>query len=75
MTSHYSTQLLGAGRSPAFTGHGWPAPALAVGPAAKRSQAVYIINPADPLLFTFPLQKLPQQTSGVNLDHDKGKAA
>ena len=66
---------LGAGRSPAFTRHGWRAPALAVGPAAKLSQPVYITTPVDPILFTFGLQELPQQTSGVNLDYDKGKTA
>ena len=59
--------LPGAGRSPANKGHGWPAPALAVGPAQGDSQTVDIIRNADLLFAVLPLQGLPPCQSQVNL--------
>lgn len=64
----------GAGRSlahkghgcPALGGHGVPVPAGAVGPAAV-SPSLHIINPADPLFYCPPMQKLPPTQSQVNL--------
>lgn len=59
--------VVGAGRSPAEKGHGWPAFASPVGPGAEGSHGVDITLSDDPLLFASPLQGLPPLKTQVTV--------